>query len=115
MKPIQGMFYFEDGRSLGPCSLYDPRAQTVRVLVQMTGGPVNFHMNEDRLGYVDRATGEARYALAIEAARLFVAAPELLAAAEALLSLDGDKEETKAALDRLEAATIHARRGDQDG
>jgi hypothetical protein len=109
------MFYFEDGRSLGPCSLDDPRAQTVRVLVQMTGGPVNFHMNEDRLGYVDRALGEERYALAIEAARLFVAAPELLAAAEALLSLDGDKEETKAALDRLEAATIRARRGDQDG
>jgi len=81
----------DDLDSMMQCELDDPKAQTVGVIVQMTPdreNPVNFHMNVDRLGRVDPQDGQRVFDLNVEAARLFVAAPDLLAVVESLAQHD---------------------------
>lgn len=81
---IQGMYWChtvyggEDLDSMGFCDLDDERAQTVGVLVQMPDGVVDFHLNLDRLGYVEPALGQEKFDRGVRAAKLFVAAPDLL-------------------------------------
>ena len=88
---VYGMFWAhtvyggDDYDSMGFCDLDDPKVQTVGVNVKMPDGPVNFHMNMDRLGRGDPQEGQRAFDLNVQAARLFVAAPELLAALETLL------------------------------
>ena len=85
---VHGMFWAhtvyggDDYDSMGFCDLDDPKVQTVGVNVKMPDGPVNFYMNMDRLGRVDPQEGQRVFDLNVQAARLFVAAPELLAAME---------------------------------
>jgi len=82
---VTGRYWFPDGESMGLCGLDDPQVQTVAVLVNVGDYPANFHLNEDRLGYVDPQMGERRFAGALEAARLFAAAPDLAAAARRVI------------------------------
>ena len=88
---VYGMFWVhtayggDDHDAMMYCTLDDPKAQTAGVRVQMPDGLVDFHMNVDRLGRVDPQDGQRAFDLNVEAARLFVAAPELLAALETLL------------------------------
>ena len=85
---MYGMFWAhtvyggDDLDSMMQCTLDSQKVQTVGVRVQLPDGGVDFHMNVDRLGYVDRNEGERAFNLNVQAARLFVAAPELLAALE---------------------------------
>tara|TARA_B100001769_G_scaffold268322_1_gene256714 strand:- start:721 stop:1113 length:393 start_codon:yes stop_codon:yes gene_type:complete len=85
---VYGMFWAhtvyggDDLDSMMQCTLDSQKVQTVGVRVQLPDGGVDFHMNVDRLGYVDRNEGERAFNLNVQAARLFVAAPELLAALE---------------------------------
>jgi hypothetical protein len=89
---IQGMYWChtayggDDYDSMGFCGLDDEKAQTVGVHVEMPTGRVDFHMNCDRLGMVDPAMGQQEFDNAVKAAKLFVAAPDLLAALEECLS-----------------------------
>lgn len=91
---VYGMFWAhtvyggDDLDSMMQCTLDSQKVQTVGVRVQLPEGLVDFHMNVDRLGYVDRNEGERAFNLNVQAARLFVAAPELLAALEDCLILD---------------------------
>ncbi len=99
---IQGKFWFhtayggDDYDSMGFCDLDDEKVQTVGVNVEMPTGRVNFHMNCDRLGYVDPEVGEREFKKVLAAARLFVAAPDLLAVLVDLLDaterIDGHED-----------------------
>jgi len=85
---IQGMYWChtayggDDYDSMGFCDLDDEKVQTVGVHVAMPTRRVDFHMNCDRLGMVDPQEGQRAFDLNVQAARLFVAAPDLLAAAQ---------------------------------
>jgi len=81
---IQGLAY-NTSDAMVACDLDDPGVRTLAARVDMPEGMVEFHMNVDRLGYVDPAMGQKEFDLAVKAARLFVAAPELLAALEEIL------------------------------
>ena len=88
---IQGMYWChtvyggDDTDSMGFCDLDDERVQTIGVQVPMHFGyAVNFYMNCDRLGWIHPEQGQERFDNALEAARLFVAAPDLLAVVERL-------------------------------
>ena len=91
---VYGMFWAykvyggTDRETMMQCVLNHPNVQTVGVRVQMPDGLVDFHMNEDRLGWVDPVMGQEKFDLAVEAARLFVAAPDLLAVVESLAQHD---------------------------
>ena len=106
---VHGMFWFwsayggDDYDSMGFCDLDDPKVQTVGVNVKMPDGPVNFHMNMDRLGRVDPQDGQRVFDLNVQAARLFVAAPELLAALETLL-LSTERDDMNARVRAMAAA-----------
>ncbi len=85
---VYGMFWChtayggDDYDSMMQCALDDPKVQTVGVNVKMTPDAhpcdINFHINCDRLGMVDPKKGQEAFDKALKAARLFVAAPELL-------------------------------------
>ena len=68
----------DDLDSMMQCTIDSPKVQTVGVRVQLPDGGVDFHMNVDRLGYVDPQDGQRAFDLNVKAARLFVAAPDLL-------------------------------------
>jgi hypothetical protein len=84
MSKIFGMS-FADAGCMVPCDLGDPSVQTVGVVVDLPEGTVDFHINEDRLGWVDPKKGQEAFDRAVEAAHLFVAAPDLLAAANRII------------------------------
>lgn len=94
---VYGMFWChtayggDDYDSMMQCALDDPKVQTVGVNVKMTPDAhpcdINFHINCDRLGMVDPKKGQEAFDKALKAARLFVAAPDLLAALEGMLDL----------------------------
>ena len=87
---IQGMYWChtayggDDYDSMGFCDLDDEKVQTVGVYVAMPTGRVDFHLNCDRLGMVDPQDGQRAFDLNVQAARLLVAAPDLLAVVERL-------------------------------
>ena len=87
---IQGMYWChtayggDDYDSMGFCDLDDEKVQTVGVYVAMPTGRVDFHLNCDRLGMVDPQEGQRNFDLNVQAARLLVAAPDLLAVVERL-------------------------------
>jgi len=91
---IQGMYWChtayggDDYDSMGFCDLDDEKVQTVGVHVAMPTRRVDFHMNCDRLGMVDPQEGQRAFDLNVQAARLFVAAPDLLAVVESLAQHD---------------------------
>ena len=82
---IQGLAY-NTSDAMVACDLDDPGVRTLAARVDMPEGMVEFHMNVDRLGCVDPAMGQEEFDLAVKAAKLFVAAPELLAALEQTLA-----------------------------
>ena len=81
---IQGMAY-ETSDAMVACDLDDAGVRTLAVRVDMPEGMVEFHMNVDRLGCWPPEEGQKEFDLAVKAAKLFVAAPELLAALEMIL------------------------------
>ena len=95
---VYGMFWChtayggDDYDSMMQCALDDPKVQTVGVNVKMTPDAhpcdINFHINCDRLGMVDPKKGQEAFDKALKAARLFVAAPDLLAVVESLAQHD---------------------------
>lgn len=77
LQPIEGMYWI-DQDCMGLCDLADSKCQTVGVRMTLpNGGVVDFHINEDRLGYVDPQMGEDRFMDGLTCARLAVAAPEM--------------------------------------
>ena len=110
---VYGMFWAhtvyggDDLDSMMQCTLDDPKVQTVGVRVQLPGSVpeclVSFHMNVDRLGYVHPHDGQMAFELNVEAARLFVAAPDLLAALETLL-LSTERDDMNARVRAMAAA-----------
>ncbi len=94
---VYGMFWChtayggDDYDSMMQCALDDPKVQTVGVNVKMTPDAhpcdINFHINCDRLGMVDPKKGQEAFDKALKAARLFVAAPDLLAALTAIVEV----------------------------
>jgi|APSaa5957512535_1039671.scaffolds.fasta_scaffold293603_2 hypothetical protein len=110
---VYGMFWChtayggDDYDSMGFCDLDDPKVQTVGVNVKMTPDAhpcdINFHINCDRLGMVDPKKGQEAFDKALKAARLFVAAPDLLAALETLL-LSTERDDMNARVRAMAAA-----------
>jgi hypothetical protein len=78
---IQGLAY-NTSDAMVACDLDDPGVRTLAVRVDMPEGMVECHMNVDRLGCCPPELGQKEFDLAVKAAKLFVAAPELLAALE---------------------------------
>jgi hypothetical protein len=80
---IQGMAY-ETSDARVACDLDDPQVRTLGFRVDMPEGMVECDMNVDRLGCWPPEEGQREFDNAVEAARLFVAAPDLLAVVERL-------------------------------
>ena len=108
---IQGLAY-NTSDAMVACDLDDPGVRTLAARVDMPEGMVEFHMNVDRLGYVEPEMGQEEFDLAVKAAKLFVAAPELLAAALAMQCADVTTDEIERARDLLDAAIAKAGGGE---
>ncbi len=116
---VYGMFWAhtvyggDDYDAMMYCSLDDPKVQTAGVRVQMPEGLVDFHMNVDRLGRVDPQDGQRAFDLNVQAARLFVAAPDLLEVVEMLSRYDPlEHPNFYSAINKAKAAIAKAKGGE---
>lgn len=89
LRPIEGMYWI-DQDCMGLCDIDDDKCQTVRVEVTLPNGmDADFHINVDRLGYVDPQMGEDRFMDGLTCARLAVAAPEMWQLLQDLCIMNG--------------------------